>query len=364
MDMQKMLLHVKASPKRVTAIDKRLMGKLAMKYQVDLTYVLAVLRGTRWDADKAELEIRSGEQCRNLVQTMAHEFKRKVEEVRKLMDSVNWSIGDARKFAQQHRAWRLPDSKVKDRELKKEHSSDEKKKKFACTFCPMSFNRMRFFEVHVESHDGPKPFKCNSCPCGFALEEHLAAHVQGHIDRRYACDLCSGCYSRKEHLIRHLSIHARNSKKHMKEYIKNRIKEINKNKEGAFTYKSSIKKAISIANKGIGLKCRICYRTFTTKTWLTRHMKDSHDDIPFQCNLCDQIFGERDDLEAHVLAHGSQRFRCTLCSSTFLRKDHLQRHMNGHTGDRKLICGVCEKTFIQKAHLNEHLKSKHGKGMV
>ncbi|XP_022648472.1 zinc finger protein OZF-like [Varroa jacobsoni] len=359
-----MELQEKSVARRVTAVDKRLMGRLALKYQVDLRYVLAVLKVTKWDAGKAELEIQNGEECRHLVETMAQEFNRDSAEVRKLLDSVSWNTMEARKFAQQHRSWRIPEaSKAKERDIKNaeaQQNPENEKKKFACTFCPMSFNRLRFFEVHVKAHDGPKPFKCQSCGFAFGAEEHLSAHIQAHIDKSYACDLCSGRFSRREHLIRHLAIHARSSKKHMKQHIKNRIKEISKNKDNAFTYKGSIKKAISIANKGIGLKCRICSRTFTTKTWLTRHMKDTHDDIPFQCNICDQIFADRDILEAHVKSHGKQRFRCTFCSSAFLRKDHLQRHMNSHTGERNFACDVCDKTFIQKAHLNEHKRSKHG----
>lgn len=235
-------------PEKVTAIDKRVMGRLASKYEADLTYVFAVLKRTGWNAEQAELEIRTGSVCQQLIDKLANEFNRDLDDVRKLLDSVNWNVGEARRFAQQNRAWRLPGEQAKARGNSRENRTGlhEDKKKLVCTFCQMSFNRMRFFEAHVKSHEGVKPFKCGSCDCEFVLEEHLAIHVQAHIDRCYSCDLCSGTYTRREHLIRHMNIHARHSKKQMKDFITRKIKEI---REKESSYRGSVKKAVSLVNK-------------------------------------------------------------------------------------------------------------------
>lgn len=258
------------------------MGKLAVKYELDLAYIFAVLKRNRWNPSQAELDIREGEPCQEIVRSLALEYKREPAEIRKLLEALNWNVGDARKFAMQHRsAWRLPDSTAKVKgftveagkeaqvglvrvnEQQKEVEEDNgegSRKKFSCTFCSASFDRMRFFEAHMANHEGPKPFGCDRCSCRFTVKDHLQAHVQGHIDRTYACDLCSGRYSRRSHLVRHLTIHARHSNKALRQQIAQRIREISRTagedreprtdqKEPTSTYKNSVRKAINFVNK-------------------------------------------------------------------------------------------------------------------
>lgn len=52
-------------------------------------------------------------------------------------------------------------------------------------------------------------------------------------------------------------------------------------------------------------------------------------------------------------------FECTLCSQIFGRREDLRKHLHDHAHDRFHCCGLCGKRFLTVDSLNIHLKEYH-----
>jgi len=88
------------------------------------------------------------------------------------------------------------------------------------------------------------------------------------------------------------------------------------------------------------LQCQICQQLFTQRHQLNRHFKQKHEK-PNRCDAegCDAAFGFKRDLERHINSKhgGGSRFYCQEegCKYSiengngFSRKDHLDRHVEG-----------------------------------
>lgn len=63
---------------------------------------------------------------------------------------------------------------------------------------------------HLKSHIGIRPFKCNEPTCNksFSRKEHLLRHVSSHTGRKeFECNVCHKMFSRKDNLNKHRRIH-------------------------------------------------------------------------------------------------------------------------------------------------------------
>ena len=58
--------------------------------------------------------------------------------------------------------------------------------------------------------------------------------------------------------------------------------------------------------------------------------------------------------------HENVSFECDLCQQIFTRKDNLQVHMRTHANKRpKIICEVCRQEFTSKPELRAHRINIH-----
>ena len=83
--------------------------------------------------------------------------------------------------------------------------------------------------------------------------------------------------------------------------------------------------------------CSKCPKTFSTKSKLTRHLKEIHNN-------------KKENAEKHP---------CQYCSKKFKRSQHLQRHTEGiHLGFR-YVCHICSHEHVEKSKLKLHLLNVH-----
>ena len=59
-----------------------------------------------------------------------------------------------------------------------------------------------------------------------------------------------------------------------------------------------------IARSHTDVKCDICDKT-VTKMVLSKH-KQTHQDINFECEMCDNVYKRRDTLEKHMTTCGKK----------------------------------------------------------
>jgi hypothetical protein len=81
--------------------------------------------------------------------------------------------------------------------------------------------------------------------------------------------------------------------------------------------------------RGVGLACMICGKTFTYKQHMKTHVKTVHLRMKeYECAVCHRKFGEKTALNKHLKGvHIKERpFRCERCFTTFAQKSHLDKH--------------------------------------
>lgn len=80
---------------------------------------------------------------------------------------------------------------------------------------------------------------------------------------QHLCFTCGGKFSRKDHLVRHYSIH-----------------------------------------KGTRYNCSVCNKSFSRKDHVKRHMA-LHSGEGHPCNICDRVFAEKHRLRKHQMTHAT-----------------------------------------------------------
>lgn len=157
------------------------------------------------------------------------------------------------------------------------HMNPEEKKivksgwEFICYFCSRRFPWLSELSKHIANHTGERPFKCQRAGClkTFARSDNLAAHNRTHsklaeIRRPFKCPCCGACFAKKEHLDRHLKIHA-GLRDHECDLC-----------EKKFVNKDRLKRHVEAVHKKIRHGCRYCPKTYTEKHTARAHEKAAH----------------------------------------------------------------------------------------
>lgn len=111
---------------------------------------------------------------------------------------------------------------------------------FQCELCQKSFAQKEILLRHHMTHTGKKPYNCPHCPKGFTQKEPLRVHLRTHVNphpseiQLHYCTLCPKVFCHASGLSRHLVTHT-----------------------------------------GKTFKCRDCDKSFTDKSSLRRHHRQT-----------------------------------------------------------------------------------------
>ena len=167
------------------------------------------------------------------------------------------------------------------------------------------------------------------------LQNRFRIHTN---NRSYKCETCNKSFIRQTHL-----------KAHLKEHKKEKLY-IRKNKFSAPSCSSVHKKVYSLKGGAPSSKrenqvlCPLCYRSFSQKGNLQRHMRLVHSSSQDELEIMtvDEKLDLQDDCTASGLhtdrkvGGGEKPFICTECSKTFSLFANLKRHKRIHTGKQPL----------------------------
>ena len=142
---------------------------------------------------------------------------------------------------------------------------DHKMIKYICDICghaSPSASRLKEHKNHV--HDKIYDYVCHICavpkPTKSRLDEHMIT-VHGQGERKFKCDKCDKCFSRKSILKHHFESH------HAKKTL---------------------------------YQCEQCPKTFWMKSYLATHVKMIHENYrPHKCDICQQGFVYKRDVVGH-----------------------------------------------------------------
>ena len=60
--------------------------------------------------------------------------------------------------------------------------------------------------------------------------------------------------------------------------------------------------------------------------------------LKYRCNICDQGFAEKHQLEAHLIKHGGDKVMCSVCDKNFTTTFLLRHHIAGAHENVKHQC--------------------------
>lgn len=105
--------------------------------------------------------------------------------------------------------------------------------------------------------------------------------------------------------------------------------------------------------------CNFCYRSFTAKNNLKRHVRLHTGSRPYRCTQCSQTFARRDDLKGHQLRHNyTKQFRCSICSKGYTDRSCVKNHMAKEHRSRTMhVCPQCGESFDRDDMFSAHKRS-------
>ncbi|XP_050229575.1 transcription factor IIIA-like [Mercurialis annua] len=159
--------------------------------------------------------------------------------------------------------------------------------------------------------------------------------------RRYFCDYCGICRSKKSLLTSHIQTH----------------------------HKQELSKKISDESKvETSNICEECGVSFKKPAYLKQHMQSHSLERPFSCSVddCHASYRRRDHLTRHLLTHNGKLFKCPRenCKREFVFKGNVKRHVeefhnkgsSTDVGEDQYVCqeNGCGKVFKYLSKLRKH----------
>ncbi|XP_021425756.2 zinc finger and SCAN domain-containing protein 22 [Oncorhynchus mykiss] len=106
------------------------------------------------------------------------------------------------------------------------------------------------------------------------------------------------------------------------------------------------------------IMCTVCWKSFTSTSYLKVHQRSHTKEKPFHCGVCGKSFSYSGKFREHQRIHTGERpYRCHVCGKRFNQSAHLKAHLRVHTGEKPYSCPVCGKGFSQSGQIKGHLRT-------
>ena len=220
---------------------------------------------------------------------------------------------------------------------------------FKCTHgnCDKTFLCRKNLEAHIRakhSTDESSRHRCKLCEKTFAYRPGLTRHIRfAHDERIVHCteDGCGKTFltyeSRREHFL------LQHSTSEVDKYPRDRLKCDQEGCELSFATVQALQLHTQMKHcetKPSRHLCAICGKAYLYQWDLTRHMRDSHDNVgPYKCGFqgCQKKYATNARLKTHIRTkHTKSKYCCTLCEVSYLYKGHLERHMETAHGKKNV----------------------------
>ena len=108
-----------------------------------------------------------------------------------------------------------------------------------------------------------------------------------------------------------------------------------------------------------------CSRTFARTNDRLTHYRVDHEDLKFECSVCQKRFKQKRHVDDHMPIHtGDYKYQCNQCDYGTKSASRLASHQKKHTrvepfteeSDGKIECNICKKTFDDKKKFRDHAR--------
>lgn len=216
-----------------------------------------------------------------------------------------------------------------------------------CPECQKEFRFKAMFESHMKSHQAPKQPKPPKAPS------------TGSTGAK-KCHKCGRRYSRED-----LETHSRGCDGTPVPFVCPECK-----KEFRFMAKLRNHMKIHLKHEDMEFQCDICDYKTPFFGYLEKHMGAMHDktrEKTVACPDCQKLFYTNSNMQNHVKYSCITRdpHSCDVCGKTVKSLDALRRHKVSHEDDKNVVCDAdnCSMAFKTKRHLTYHKKNVHGEGI-
>lgn len=125
-------------------------------------------------------------------------------------------------------------------------------------------------------------------------------------------------------------------------------------------------------------QCPHCNDVFGQKYMLNAHIRQKHEEpkpqetevklekkLTLPCTTCGKLFLSQGHLRSHERNHlpdSQRKYQCQFCPRGFNACQTLIEHERDHTGEKPYKCEYCGKCFAKKQTFNDHVKTHTGQG--
>lgn len=194
-------------------------------------------------------------------------------------------------------------------------------------------------------------FKCNDCDKLFLTRRGLSIHAKVHNRNRYECQICEDTFDTKTFLSDHYQyVHLIDGKYQCDRCTK------------SFRVRAGLVYHIHTTHKRERYVCQYCQKTYAPLAVFKLHLRNMEDFgscTPFKCAHCWRTFSDKTVLERHLKQH-SKIFRCQHCTETFVGINLYDEHVRSHFIPLpRVSCDVCGKSYNFISGLNRHRRQEH-----
>lgn len=223
-----------------------------------------------------------------------------------------------------------------------------------CITCGQMFVDVQTRCMHQETCGGR--FQCEVCGAQLTTRFFFARHMERHSDKhKYECNICQRTFRLYFTYRDHIASHRRSMECYM---CSKQLSTINSLREH-FRIKHSMGTEDSVCL--LKRTCSICDKVFSSKTYLSTHMRFHGTHRKMQCSMCDFSTVQRRTLINHEKTHRLERdFKCDVCKKDFKTLSNMNKHKsNVHT---KKECEVCGHE-VAVSRLDGHMRKHTGEGL-